>query len=200
MSNLLKGKLFIIAGPSGVGKGTVIEAIKKRFPQFVYPISHTTRAIRPGEKEGEVYHFISTESFKKGIEDGEFLEYAVVHKNDYYGTLKKPIMDALERGRIVIREVDVQGVHSIKKMIPQEHLTTIFITAESSDKLLVRINKRSKLSEEELARRMASARIELGHAKYFDYKVVNKDGHVEECIREIIRIIAGEAEKVGLKI
>ncbi len=83
MSKELKGKLFIISGPSGVGKGTLIQALKREFPQFVFPISHTTREKRPSEKDGEVYHFISVDEFKRGIEQGEFLEWAQVHKKDY---------------------------------------------------------------------------------------------------------------------
>ena len=79
MSKVLKGKLFIISGPSGVGKGTVIVELKKEYPQFVFPISHTTREIREGEKDGETYHFISVERFKEGISQGEFLEWAQVH-------------------------------------------------------------------------------------------------------------------------
>ena len=87
----LDGKLFIVSGPSGVGKGSLIAQLKKLFPEFVFPISHTTRPMRPGENEGEVYHFISKEEFERGIEAGEFLEYAYIHQSNYYGTLKKPI-------------------------------------------------------------------------------------------------------------
>ena len=99
-----KGLLVIISGPSGAGKGTVIQHLKEDYPEFIYPISHTTREIRPGEKDGEVYHFISKAKFESGIRKGEFLEFARVHKNNYYGTLKKTIVDALKMGKVIIRE------------------------------------------------------------------------------------------------
>lgn len=193
MSTVLKGKIFIISGPSGVGKGTVIRAIKNAFPQFVYPISHTTRLQRPTEKDGEVYHFISEQEFKQGIERGDFLEWAQVHQSNYYGTLKKPILDSLEAGKIVIREVDVQGFHSIKKVIPRENLVSIFIKAESISKLLSRIAKRGTLPEEELKRRMESAEREMKDAELFDYQIVNEEGKLEECIQQIKEIILNES-------
>jgi guanylate kinase len=200
MSTILKGKLFIISGPSGVGKGTVITALKRRFPQFVYPISHTTRRIRPGEKDGETYHFISVEEFKKGIEQGEFLEWAQVHKQDYYGTLKKTIMDALEEGKIIVREVDVQGFHSIRKVVPKENLVTIFLKAESLEKLIERIARRGKLPEEELKRRMESARVELEDAHLFDYQVWSLEDRIPRCVGDVVKIIGEESAKAGLKI
>lgn len=200
MSKTVKGKLIIISGPSGVGKGTVIAELKRMYPQFVFPISHTTREIRPGEKDGETYHFITVERFKEGIEKGEFLEWAQVHQQNYYGTLKKPIMDALEEGKIVVREVDVQGFHSIKAVIPAEHLETIFIKAEDKDKLLARIAKRGKLPEDELKRRMESVEREMRDAHLFDHQVWSIDNQVDKCVADVVKIIKDSAEKAGLKI
>ena len=144
----MKGILFLISGPSGVGKGTVITALKRKYPQFVYPISQTTRAMRPGEKDGDVYHFIDQAEFKRGIEAGEFLEWAQVHQQNFYGTLKKPIFDALKAGKVIVREVDRQGFHSIAAVIPKENLETIFLKAESEQKLIERIFKRGELPKE----------------------------------------------------
>jgi guanylate kinase len=200
MSNSLTGKLFIVSGPSGVGKGTVIRALKQEFPQFVFPISHTTRTMRPGEKDGDVYHFISDRQFQEGIDKGEFLEYAQVHKKDYYGTLKKPVMDALEAGKIVVREVDVQGFHSITRVVPKNNLVTIFIKAESLEKLIERIAKRGKLPAEELERRMESARVELAQAAQFDYQVWSLEDKIPECVDAVRKIILEEVQKAGLKI
>lgn len=196
----MKGILFIISGPSGVGKGTVIRALKEKYPGFVFPISHTTRAIRPGEKDGEVYHFISEEEFKSGIEKGNFLEWAQVHKKDYYGTLKKPIMDALEAGRVIIREVDVQGFHSIRQVVPKENLVTIFLKAESPEKLLERIAKRGKLPEEELRRRMESAQKEMKDADLFDYQVWSLENQIPRCVGDVEKIILEHIAKAGLKV
>ena len=137
--NDFKGLLVLIAGPSGVGKGTVISGLKKDYPEYVYPISGTTREIRPGEKAGDVYHFITKKKFEDGIKNGEFLEYAHVHETDYYGTLKKPIFDALKKGLVVVRELDVQGFHAVKKQIPAKNLLTIFLKAKSKEDLVRRI-------------------------------------------------------------
>lgn len=196
----MNGKLFLISGPSGVGKGTVIGLLKAKYPQFVYPISHTTRAMRESEKEGDVYHFIGEEEFQKGIADGDFLEWAQVHQSHYYGTLKRPIIEALETGKVVVREVDVQGFHSIRKVVSAQNLVTIFIKAESMQKLLDRIAKRGKLPEEEIRRRMESAQKELSYAHLFDYQVWSLEGKVNDCALEVEKIILGEMKKAGLKI
>lgn len=200
MSKTLPGKIFIISGPSGVGKGTVISALKKAYPRFVFPISHTTREVRPGEKDGETYHFISVERFKEGIENGEFLEWAQVHKQNYYGTLKKPIMDALEAGKVVVREMDVQGFHSLKAVVPAANLVTIFIKAENKEHLLARIAKRGQLPEEELKRRMESMEKELAVAPEFDYQVWSIEDKVDNCVGEVEKIIKEETAKAGLMI
>lgn len=196
----MKGKLFLISGPSGVGKGTVISALKRQYPQFVYPISHTTRAMRPSEKDGEVYHFLDKADFEAEVEKGNFLEWARVHGENCYGTLKQPIMEALEQGKVVVREVDVQGFHSIRKVIPRENLVTIFLKAENLEKLIERITKRGKLPEEEIQRRMQSAERELSDAQLFDYQVWSLEGKVSECVSEVEKIIADEITKAGLKI
>jgi guanylate kinase len=192
--------MCIISGPSGVGKGTVIQALKAKYPQFVFPISHTTRAIRPGENDGETYHFISESKFKSEIGKGNFLEWARVHQKDYYGTLKKPIIDALKLGKIIIREVDVQGFHSIRSVIPPENLVTIFLKAENAEKLLERIAKRGKLPEEELKRRMESEQREMADAHLFDYQVWSLEDRIPQCIGDVEKIILDRADKSGLKI
>lgn len=196
----LSGLLVIISGPSGVGKGTVIKHIKKKYPQFIYPISSTTRKIRPGEKDGFVYNFISKKEFKDGIKNGDFLEWAEVHKKDFYGTPKKPIIDGLKEGQIIIREVDVQGAKSMQKIIPAKNLVTIFIKAESEEKLLGRIAKRGELPEEEIKRRMESAKKEIDMADEFDYQVWNYENRVEECVEDVEEILKNEILKAGLKI
>ena len=185
----MKGLFFLISGPSGVGKGTVISALKKLYPNFIFPLSHTTRAKRAGEKDGQVYHFISKKDFEAEMQRGNFLEWAQVHGKDYYGTLKKPILEALERGFMVVREVDVQGFHSIRKFIPKENLVTIFLKAESTEKLIARIAKRGFISEEELQRRLESAKKELAEAHLFDYQVYSLENKISQCVAEVKKII-----------
>lgn len=198
MPDDLKGLLIIISGPSGVGKGTVIRHLKEMYPQFEYPISHTTRDMRMGEKDGEVYHFITKEAFEKGIENGDFLEYAQVHETNYYGTLKKPIMESLRAGKVVVREVDVQGAQSMKKVVPPENLVTIFLKAENKKDLLSRIAHRGELPPDELKRRMESAERELDVADEFQYEVWSKQNKIPECVADVDEIILKEMEKAGI--
>jgi guanylate kinase len=190
-----RGLFVAICGPSGVGKGTVLKMLKQRFNEALYVLSHTTRSMRPGEKEGEVYFFISKEEFEKGIEEERFLEWAQVHKKDYYGILKEPVLKGLEKGKVVIREVDLQGVRSIKKVFEPEDLLTIMILPENLQVLRERIAARGKLPDEEVERRLESAKVEIAAATEMDYRVYNIEGKIEECYEEVKNIIDKEAKK-----
>ena len=153
----MTGKLYLIIGPSGAGKGTIIEALKTRMPDLIFPLSCTTRTIRSGEKEGEVYNFISKEEFLRKIEANDFLEWAHVHSRDhFYGTLKNPILDALGQNKKILREVDMQGAESISKIIPKTNLCLIFITVPNSEILEKRILSRSPMEKDELEKRKLS--------------------------------------------
>lgn len=196
--NTHKGLFIAICGPSGVGKGTVIKMMKERFTEAVYVLSHTTRAMRPGEKEGEVYFFISKEEFEQGIEQERFLEWAQVHKKDYYGILKEPVLKGLEKGKAVIREVDLQGVRSVKKVFDPKDLVTIIILPENLQVLRDRIAARGKLPDEEVERRLESAKTEILAAGEMDYKVYNIEGKIEECYEEVMGIIKKEMAKRNL--
>ena len=188
----LKGKLFLIVGPSGSGKGTVIAEIKKKYPGFVYPVSYTTRNLREGEVEGEVYHHVDKDEFKKMIERGEFLEYAIVHSDNYYGTYKEDILEPLRGGGVVVREVDIQGFHAIRDIIPSENLVSIFMKVVDSEDLKGRILRRGKISDEELARRMESAQKEIALSGECDYEVENKWGEMKKAVFDVERIILAE--------
>lgn len=186
------GKLFLILGPSGSGKGTVMNYLKKTFPQAVFPISCTTRLPRPGEQDGHVYHFITAEEFQKKIDAGEFLEWAVVHHNHTYGTLKQPIRKALAAGKTVIREVDMQGVQSIRQLLPKEQVVSIFITAPSWENLKQRILKRSALPPAELQQREKSFHREMEFAKECDYIVLSEEGKIDEYCKKVADVIRND--------
>ena len=190
-----KGKLVLIVGPSGSGKGTIIKHLRERHPDWVYPVSYTTRAIRPGEEDGLVYHFISEEEFEKGISDGRFLEHAIVHERGYYGTDKEEILSALEDGKVVVREIDIQGFHSIRDAMSVEDLLSIFVEAGDLDELQRRIADRGKLPDEEVERRMESARREIAQADECDHRLVNEYGKIEEAVEKADEVILGELEK-----
>ncbi len=191
MENLL-GKLFLIVGPSGSGKGTVIKELKNRYPGFVYPVSWTTREIREGEEDGEVYHYVSKEKFEEMIKAGDFLEYAIVHSNNYYGTSKEEIINSLQQGNVVIREVDIQGFHSIRKIIPKDKLVSIFMKVSDENDLKARILRRGEISEEELKRRLESAKKEIAQAGDCDYQVENKWDEIRKCVNSVEKIVLDE--------
>lgn len=180
----VSGQLVLILGPSGSGKGTVLEALREKYPHFVFPISCTTRPPRPGEKDGEVYHFVSKEEFQRRMAVGDFLEWAVVHGAHYYGTLKEEILKPLQEGKTVIREVDVQGLRSIRELIPVSQLRSIFLTVDGWETLRNRILKRSSLSEEELGRRRQSFMKEMEWAKECDRVIVSVEGEIEKLIAD----------------
>ncbi len=188
----VKGKLYLILGPSGSGKGTVLQALRSKHPTFFFPVSCTTRPKRPHEVEGEVYHFVSKEEFERRKEAGEFLEWAVVHHDYSYGTLKAPIVEALEAGKTVIREVDVQGLRSIREIIPREQLVSIFLTVPGWDTLRRRILGRAAMSEEELARRHESFLREMEWAKECDHVIESIEGEIEALIAAVEGVIAEE--------
>lgn len=188
----MKGKLFILVGPSGSGKSSVLTELKKSHPEYTYPLSATTRQMREGEKEGEIYHFYSQEQFKKGIESGEFLEWAVVHEDNYYGLIKKPILEGLTKGETIVREVDIQGFDSIRKEIPPKNLVTIFITAGSKEELVERIVNRAKISDDELAKRKNSMHKEFNRLRDCDYMVENKKDELNQTVQKVADIIKSE--------
>lgn len=189
----MTGKLILILGSSGSGKGTVLSALREKHPEFVFPLSCTTRAKRPNERSGEVYNFISKDDFERRIEQGDFLEYAVVHQNNYYGTLKAPILQALEAGKTVIREVDVQGLRSIREIIPHKHLVSIFLTVPDWETLQQRILKRAAMSIEEMERRYASYLKELTWIPECDYVIESVSGEIEKLVADVEVILKKES-------
>lgn len=183
------GKLFLILGPSGSGKGTVIKYLKKEHPEYIYPISHTTREMREKEINGEVYHFISKEEFKEKINDGHFLEWAQVHEDNFYGTDKEEIFKGLKEGKTIIREIDIQGAKSITKIIPKNNLVKIFISTKSWDELENRIRNRSSISDSEVKKRYQSYLIEIEYAENCDHLIYTIEGDYDHSNNAIEKII-----------
>jgi len=186
-----KGKIFFISGPSGVGKGTLINGLKQKHPDWAFPPSCTTRDPRPGEVDGETYFYISKEEFKQKIKEDEFIEWAEVHGGNFYGTMKKPILDAVERGQIVIREIDIQWFLAAREKLPRELFTSIFIVTDRTvDQLIERIKGRAPITAEEIERRKESMIREMATAKYYDFEILAIDGDIEKLISDAEEIIA----------
>lgn len=154
-------------------------------PDYIFPLSCTTRDPRPGEKDGEVYHFVTKQDFQERMAQGEFLEWAVVHGENYYGTLKAAILEPLRAGKTVIREVDVQGLRSITELIAPEHLKSIFLTVDGWETLQHRILNRAATTDEDLRHRHESFMKEMEWAKECSITIVSIEGQIEKLISDV---------------
>jgi guanylate kinase len=173
--NAASGNLFVIAAPSGAGKTSLVRALVADDDCLQLSVSHTTRGPRPGEVDGEHYHFTSREHFQALIEAGRMLEHAEVHGN-HYGTGRDQVDLAFATGRDVILEIDWQGARQVRERFPA--CVLIFILPPSRAALHERLQKRGQDSEEVIARRIANARGEMQHATEFDYLIINDDFEV----------------------
>lgn len=178
-------KLTVIAGPTAVGKGTVVDFIVKNFENIHLSVSATTREPRPGEIEGQSYFFMSNDKFDELVATGQMLEFAVVHGVNKYGTPKQPVMDALQRGEQVILEIDIQGARQVKKSMPEANL--VFIAPPNWEELVSRLQLRATESPEEQARRLETAKRELAAQGEFDHVVINDE--VARCAAEVVELM-----------
>jgi len=184
---MVVGTLFIIAAPSGAGKTSLVNALVTERDNIMVSVSHTTRAMRPGEREGVDYHFVTPQRFKSMVEQGAFLEHATVF--DYsYGTSRRRVMDQLAEGVDVILEIDWQGAQQIRELV--DECVSIFILPPSKAALLERLRSRRQDSYEVIARRMRDAVKELSHYEEFNYLIVNDDFH--HALAELNMLIASE--------
>jgi guanylate kinase len=175
-----KGRLFVITGPSGVGKGTLRTKALSDMENLTYSISCTTRPPREGERDGVDYHFVDTRDFEKKIADGLFLEHAVVH-GCRYGTLLADVKRETEAGRDVLLEIDVQGAMQIRAVLPDSVL--IFIAPPSLAVLEKRLRQRKTESEDKIALRLENAKKEMEYSPKYDRVLVNDD--LEQTCREL---------------
>ena len=178
-------RLTVIAGPTAVGKGTVVRWIIENHPEIQLSVSATTRDPRPGEVNGMSYFFVSEVEFDRLVETNELLEYAVVHGTHRYGTPRKPIEQALAEGNEIILEIDLQGARQIRKSMPQANL--IFISPPNWEELERRLAQRGTESEEEIVRRLATAREEMAAVAEFDHIVINAE--VAQCGQQVLDLM-----------
>ena len=183
----LGGKLIIVSGPSGVGKGTLLRRVRESglFP-LVMSVSATTRAMRPGEKDGVDYYFLTREDFLARRERGEFLEsFEVYPGGALYGTLTEPVTRRLAEGKWVVLEIDVKGARQVLKTFPDA--VSIFVQPPSFKDLETRLRGRGPDSEESLAKRLAQAESELASADEYKYRVVN--GRLDDAVADLTAIL-----------
>jgi guanylate kinase len=177
-------RVFVITGPSGVGKGTLIRGLLNRVPGLALAVSATTRAPRAGERDGREYHFLSEEEFARRVAAGDFLEHAE-YSGRRYGTLRSEVERAGGDGGGVVLEIDVQGARQVRERMPEAVL--IFIDPPSPEALRTRLSGRGTDPPAEIARRLATAEAELEARDEFDFRVRND--RVEDALAELERIV-----------
>jgi len=186
-----RGLMLVLSSPSGAGKSTISRALLEKHPDLTMSVSATTRPMRPGEVEGKDYYFIDTATFEKMVADGEFLEHAKVFDN-YYGTPRGPVDDALKSGKDVLFDVDWQGTQQLRQNA-RDDLASIFILPPSIDELERRLYARAQDPEDVVKRRMAKAASEMSHWAEYDYIIVNEA--IPESVAEAEAILAAERLK-----
>lgn len=182
-----RGRTFIVSGPSGVGKSTVLHALLEERKNVFFSVSATTREIRPGEKEGVHYHFLDVDTFRQWIAKDEFLEYAE-YVGNFYGTPKKYVDEAMDRGQDVILDIEIQGALQVKDKRPET--VSIFIAPPSWTELERRLTERGTDSQDKIQKRLLRAKVEFQTAHTYDYFVINDN--VENAVRELDAIMTAE--------
>jgi guanylate kinase len=186
-----RGRLFVVTGPSGAGKGTLIRGLLRRRSDLRIAISATTRPRRPGEEEGREYYFMDEAEFARRVDEGEFLEHVVYVSGHRYGTLNSEVERIRKSGRSCVLELETQGAKEVEVRRPDT--VSIFIAAPSFAELERRLRERATESAGEIGERLELARRQVGEAADFDYVVVNDD--VERAIEEIGRIVDVEVSR-----
>jgi guanylate kinase len=184
-----RGKLFVIAAPSGAGKTSLVRALMQRRPALRFSISYTTRQQRPTERDAHDYFFVDKPEFERMVAAGEFLEHARVFDN-YYGTSRKQVERLLEEGQDVLLEIDWQGAQQIRLALPE--CRTIFVLPPSREALEQRLRGRGTDSDEVIARRLRDSLADLSHWNEFDYIVINDD--FTRATEDLQAIVAGQGE------
>ena len=180
-------KVFVIAGPSGVGKGTLIRALRDRIPSLELSVSATTREPRPGEEDGVAYHFLTAAEFERRIAAGDFVEWAE-YSGNRYGTLRSELDRRLAQGISVVLEIEVQGARQVREKMPEA--VQIFIAPPSRETLRTRLVGRGTDTPQQVARRLQTADAELAAQPEFRYVVVND--RLEDAVAELAGIVRSE--------
>ncbi|HEY1567254.1 MAG TPA: guanylate kinase [Solirubrobacteraceae bacterium] len=181
-------RVFVITGPSGVGKGTLIRGLLERVPRLGLSVSATTRAPRPGETQGVDYHFLSPEEFEQRVADGEFVEHAT-YSGRRYGTLRSELEGRLRRGEPVVLEIEVQGARQVRDSMPEA--LQVFIAPPSREALRARLVGRGTDTSDQVDARLQTAEGELEAQSEFSHVVVND--RLEDALDELVDIVRGEA-------
>lgn len=178
-------RLYVLVGPSGVGKGTVVKALRKAHPQVNVAVSATTRDPRPGERDGRDYHFLNDDQFDQLVASDGFVEWALVHGQARYGTLRSEVAKFIAQGEDVILEIDLAGARQVRQSNPDACF--IFLQAPSPQILQARLRGRGTEGEAEVARRLETAKVEMAAAGEFEHIVVNN--HPDQAAQELAALM-----------
>ena len=192
-TNSVPPLLVVLSGPSGVGKDAALAKMKELERPWYFVVTGTTRPQRPGERDGLDYIFLDNDSFLRMRDNGEFLEFAEVY-GQWYGVPRSQVINGFEAGKDVILKVDVQGAETVRKIAPEA--VFIFMVPGTFEELKGRLSQRMTESSTEMDLRLLTARKELGRMDEFDYRVVNRDGRLDQAINNIDAIIAAEKCRV----
>lgn len=184
--NLNAGRVVVLAGPSAVGKSTIVSRLRQEVPSLFFSVSMTTRDPRPGEVHGRDYIYVSRDEFQENIDAGKMLEWAEIHGGlQLSGTPRQPVEDAMAEDRPVLVEVDLEGARNVKRLLPE--VRTVFLAPPSWEVLVDRLTGRGTESEEVIARRLETAKVEMEAMPEFDHVVVNDD--IDKAVSEISSIL-----------
>lgn len=186
------GNLFIVAAPSGAGKTSLVKELLAADPGIQLSISYTTRAPRPGEVNGQHYHFVSRETFMEMLERGDFLESAEVYGN-FYGTSQPWIESSRKSGHDILLEIDWQGAAQVRKLIPDA--ISVFILPPSVEALRQRLTGRGQDAEDVIQRRVAAAREDISHVGEFEYVIINDD--FDTALQDLLAVVRAQRLKIG---
>ncbi|MGB8652488.1 MAG: guanylate kinase [Mycobacteriales bacterium] len=185
----MSGRLTVLSGPSGVGKGSVIAAVRRRHPQVWLSVSVTTRAPRPGERDGVEYHFVDQAEYDRMVRAGELLEHAT-YAGHSYGTPRQPVLDTIAAGVPALLEIELQGARQVKSAMPEAHL--VFLAPPSFEELARRLTGRGTEDPERVRRRLDLARVELAAEDEFEAVIVNDD--VERAADALVALLSIPAD------
>ena len=191
------GLLFVLSAPSGTGKDTVIRRLREQGLPIRVAVTVTTRAPRPGEINGVHYYFVSLDEYQRMLAHDELLEHAEVHGN-LYGVPRRPVREWLAAGEDVLLKIDVQGAAAVRQKVPQAIF--LFLAPQSISELNRRLSARHSETEAERARRLADASYELTQQTWYDYRVVNRQNHLDEAVEKVKAIITAEHCRVQLRV
>ena len=194
--DVVPGLLFVLSAPSGTGKDTVIRHLRDQGLSIRVAITVTTRAPRPGEIDGVHYYFVTLEEYHRMLANDELLEHAEVHGN-WYGVPRRPVREWLASGEDVLLKIDVQGAATVRQKISQAIF--IFLAPQSLSELSRRLSARRSETEAERSRRLADAEYEITQQTWYDYRVVNRQGHLDEAVEKVKAIITAEHCRVQLR-